>query len=181
MSVSALFRLVPVYDARIINDPKLARSFMVQRGAFEMISRDGEIPVVVDHADEREEANVIGRVRELYIAPDVTGGVARDWYFASAELTDAPGWLKRNSGVSWSHIPLRTQDVNGTTRLLRGVITEVSVLSPSVRPAESMARVVLVRSPAALPTSDRAVAGEVIYTPHGKPLRRYFETEIRVR
>ena len=41
MSVAALFRLTPVYDARIANDPKLARSVMVQRGALDTISRDG--------------------------------------------------------------------------------------------------------------------------------------------
>ncbi len=84
MSVAALFRLTPVYDARIANDPKLARSVMVQRGALDTISRDGVIPVVIDHANPREEANVIGRVVELYIAPDMNGGVVRDWYFASA-------------------------------------------------------------------------------------------------
>ena len=141
------------------------------------------IPVVIDHANPREEANVIGRVVELYIAPDMNGGVVRDWYFASAELDRPPAWLKRNSAVSWSHIPLRTQDVNGTTRLLRGVITEVSVLSPSVQPAESMARVVLVddaRSPAA--GRDRLAAdATIIHTPHGAPIRRYFETEMSVR
>ena len=184
MSVSALFRLTPVFDPRIIDDPKLARSLIVPRGPFETISRDGEIPVVIDHADEREEANVIGRVRELSVFPDVTGGIVRDWYFASVELSAPPSWIRRGCGVSWSHIPLATQDVNGTTRLLRGVITEVSVLSPSVEPAESMARVCLLgdaRSPAA-GTSDRLAAGEtIVHTPPGAPIRRYFETDITVR
>jgi hypothetical protein len=48
---------------------------------------------------------------------------------------------KRNGGVSWSHNALQTQDVNGTTRLLRGIIKEVSILSPGVEPAEPLARV----------------------------------------
>ena len=30
---------------------------------------------------------------ELRIFPDVTGGVVRDWYYASCELSDPPGWL----------------------------------------------------------------------------------------
>ena len=67
-------------------------------------------------------------MRDLFIGPDVNGGVVRDWYFASVDLTDPPGWLRRNSGVSWSHIALRTRAVGEMLRLLRGVITEVSIL-----------------------------------------------------
>jgi hypothetical protein len=73
------------------------------------------------------------------------------------------------------HKALQTQDVKGSLRLLRALITEVSVLSPSAAPAESLARVCLVgeaSSPAAR-SSDRLVAGdEVIRHPRGVRLRR---------
>ena len=159
MSVSALLRFTPVFTCAILDDPKLARSLMVQRGALERVKRDEPIPVLVDHLAERQ----VGTVREIFIAPDVVGGVVQDWYMASVELPDPPGWLKRNGGVSWSYNKLQTQDVNGSTRLLRGIIHEVSILSPSVEPAEPRARVAWVgESPAARTTSTRA-AGEVFY------------------
>jgi hypothetical protein len=133
---SALLRFAPAYDSRIVTDPKFARTLMVQRGALEQINRDQPIPVLVDHDMSRQ----VGTVREIFVAPDITyGGVVQDWYFASVEIAEPPGWLKFNGGVSWSHVPLRTQDVNGSTRLLRGIISEVSVLSPSVKPAEGFA------------------------------------------
>lgn len=121
---------------------------------------------------------MVGTVREIFEAPDSGGG---DWYWASVELTYPPGWLKRNGGVSWSHNALQTQDVNGTTRLLRGLITEVSILSPSVEPAEPRARVAWIgesqRASAAGPSSDRPVAGEVIYG-DGRTITRYFDNAV---
>jgi hypothetical protein len=121
VSVPALLRFTPVFDPRIIEDPSLARELMVQRGALrDRIKRDQPIPVVVDH----DESRPVGYVRELFVASDVAGGIVQDWYFASVELDAAPGWLKRNGGVSWSHVALRAQNVNGATRLLRGIIRE---------------------------------------------------------
>lgn len=171
VSVSALLRFAPVFDPRIIDDPRLARQTMVQRGALETIKRDQEIPVVVDHDMSRR----IGTVREIFVAPDVTGGVVREWHFASCELSDPPGWLKRNGGVSWAWIPLQEQDVNGTTRLLRGLIDEISVLTPSAKPAEPCARVAWVGEEPSAPRE------EVIYHPPGQLVRRYYETAITVR
>ena len=116
-------------------------------------------------------------MREIFVAPDYKGG---DWYWASVEIADPPGWLKRDGGVSWSYNALRTQDVNGVTRLLRGIIHEIS-LSPTVKPAEPRARVEwigeLKRSPAAGPSSDRAAAGEVIYG-DGRTIRRHFDNAV---
>ena len=60
-------------------------------------------PIVIDHDLDR----VVGHVRDLYIADDVDYGTrVRKWWFASCELTDAPGWLKRGGGVSWAWKPL---------------------------------------------------------------------------
>ena len=84
---------------------------------------------------------------------------------------------RRGGGVSWSWNPLHTREVGETTVVVRCLLKEISLLSPSTSPAEPLARVAFVKeSP-----PESAAAGEVIYTPHGKPLRRYFETAIRVR
>ncbi len=92
-----------------------------------------------------------------------TGG---DWYWASVEITDPPGWLKRNGGVSWSHNSLRELDVDGTTRLLRGITHEVSILSPTVKPAEPRARVEWIGEPV-------TTVGEVLrHQPGTKFVRR---------
>lgn len=162
MSFSALLRFAPVYDgSRILTEPRLVRKLMVERGALEKVKREEPIPVVIDHDPERQ----VGTVREIFIAPDVSyGGVVADWYHASVELTDAPGWLKRNGGVSWSYGALRTREtlppeVGESTVLARGFIHEVSILTPSTKPAEPLACVVWFGEE----RSSRAVAGEVIY------------------
>lgn len=138
--VKALLRFTPVFDPRMLDDPKLARHRMVQRGALEQANPNEPIPVVIDHDRGRR----IGTVREIFTAPDVAGGVVQDWYFAAVDLTDAAhGWVKRGGAVSWKHIPLREQAVGETTRLLRGIVREVSILAPGTEPAEPLARVVL--------------------------------------
>ena len=164
---AALLRFAPVYDPRMVDDSELGRDLMVQRGALKEPLKLGEkIPVVVDHDDSRQ----VGTVREIFIAPDVNGGVVQDWYFASVELTEpAPGWLKRNGGVSWSHYALRTQEIGETTRLLRGLIKEISILTPSTQPAEAFARVVWFGDPV---TKRSVPAGDVIVHPPGGVLVR---------
>ena len=135
-------------------------------------------PVVVDHNLDR----VVGHVRNLYVAEDVDYGTrVRKWWFASCEITDAPGWLKRGGGVSWSWNPLHTREVGETTVVTCCLLKEISLLTPSTKPAEPLASVRLVReSPAAVIASDPAV-GEVIYDKPGQVLRRYFNTPITVR
>ena len=173
----AVLRFAPVYDPRILEVPGLARDLMVQPGALETVGLDEATPVVIDHDMDRQ----VGTVREIYIAPSVDAGHVPEWFYASCDFEGPPGWLRAGGGVSWSHIPLRTQDVNGTTRLLRGVIKEISILTPSTRPAEGLAQVAWIGSPAASTTSDRAVAGEVIYGKPGERIVRYFKTPITVR
>lgn len=166
---SALLKFAPVYDPRIITDPKLARTLVVERGALEAVVRDEPIHVVVDH--ERQ----VGTVREIFTAPDVLyGRHVTDFYFASVELTDAPAWLKRGGGVSWSHRALHTREVGESTVLVRGLIDEVSLLSPSVQPAEPFATISWVGEEE---HASRAAAGEVIPR-DGTLVRRYFANAV---
>jgi hypothetical protein len=83
---------------------------------------------------DRDQRDQIGRVREIFVAPDVNAGVVREWHFASVELSAPPDWLKVGGAVSWSYSALRTQQVGETTRILRALINEISILSPSTRP-----------------------------------------------
>jgi hypothetical protein len=164
--VRALLRFAPVFDPGSVYER--GRDLEVQRGALEKIRPDEPTPVFVDH----DRGRPIGRVREIFIAPDVNAGVLRDWYFASTEIPDPPAWLKVGGAVSWSYSAMRTQQVGETKRVLRALLNEISVLSPSTAPAESLARVAWVGSPTAVPSSDRAAVGEVIYH-SGERLVRY--------
>ena len=164
---AALLRFAPVYDPRIITDPKLARALVVERGALERVRRNEPLPVVVDHEHQ------VGTVREIFTAPDVLyGRNVTDFYFASVELSDPPTWLRRSGGVSWSYRALHTREVGESTVLARGLIDEVSLLSPSVQPAEPFATVSWVgeEEPAS-----RTATGEVIHHPPGGSLvRRHY-------
>jgi hypothetical protein len=164
----ALLRFAPVFDPGSVYER--GRDLEVQRGALEKIRPDEPTPVFINH----DRGRPIGRVREIFIAADVNAGVVRDWYFASAEIPDPPAWLKVSGAVSWSYFALRTQQVGETTRILRALISEISILSPATRPAKTLARVAWIGSPAAAPSSDRAavgaaVGGEII---HGGGLLR---------
>jgi hypothetical protein len=171
VSRPALLRFAPVFDARIVDDPKLARSVMVEgAGALDRVSRHEPLPVLVDH--DRE----VGRVRDIFAAPHTDG---RRWLFASVELDECPTWLKRDGGVSWSYRVLFDQDVRGTQRLLRAIIDEVTLVSPGFVPVEPLARVAWVGEPEPSPaaTADRAAGGEVLYG-DGKLVRRYFPNAV---
>ncbi len=145
MNVSALLRFVPAYDTRhFVDDPSGAPELVVSTDTkrSRRSSSSMPTPIVVDHDLDR----VVGHVRNLYVAEDVDYGTrVRKWWFASCEISDAPGWLKRGGGVSWSWNPLHTREVGETTVVARCLLKEISLLTPSTRPAEPLAPVRLVR------------------------------------
>ena len=117
--------------------------------------------MVVDHDMGRR----VGVVLELVEYEDFDG----PYVFARTRIEAAPGWLSKRTRASLAYIPLREQTFGGLARLLRGLVTEVSVLSPSREPREPRAGVVLLRdaeSPRASPA-----CGEIIRAP-GTLLRR---------
>ncbi len=172
MTVSALVRLAPVFDTYAALDPERPPRDMYQAGSFKPLIGD-TVPLLVNHDDER----VIGRALEFYEAECWQGG---RWHWARCEITDPPGWLRRDrTGVSFGYHTLRVQDMGGWRRVLRMAVTEVSLLSPAVEPAEPRARVVYL-APSET-SSARTSPGDVIYHRGQAPIRRYFETEITVR
>jgi hypothetical protein len=133
VSLPVLLRVAPLVTARELLEPERGRRVMFQGSALTPYpGRD--VPVVIDHDD----ANVVGHVKEFATFPDSNGW---SWIFASCDVTEPPAWLRRNGGVSLSYRVLRDQDMGTWQRVLRALVDEVSLLSPSVQPAEPLARV----------------------------------------
>ena len=148
-----------------------------QRGALRLMPGSLETPVVIDHDTSRR----VGFVRQLFEHPEVHDV----WLSALVTITDPPAWLKRGTPASISYHDFQRQAIGDSERILRGLIPEVSILSPGRRPAEPGARVATFHrtesspSPARV-TSDRPGVGEVFYG-DGTLIRRYFNTPITVR
>jgi hypothetical protein len=132
----ALIKLGRLVTADLLRNPDSlpAGTTLYQRGALEL-QRD--TPVCVDHDEHRP----IGRVRELFEHPDTDGL----WLAALTTITAPPAWLRRGTPASISYINLRTQTLGESCRVLRGLVPEVSVLSPGVKPAQPGARVALLQ------------------------------------
>ena len=126
-----------------------------QRGALKLMPG---APVLVDHDDDRP----IGFARELCEFPDTDG----EWLAALTTITAPPGWLKRGTAASIGYASLYRQPLGDAERVLRGLATEVSVLSPGRRPAQPRAQVALFRRS----TDEAAPGGQVFYG--GEMIRR---------
>ena len=157
---TALLRFAPVFTPRVVDDSKLVRECMVERGAIVPLSYSEPTPVVVNHDEDRQ----IGTVREFAIYDDVISGkLCAPYYFAHVNIT-GPTAMRRGDGVSWGYHPLRTMELAGTRLIRSALIREVSVLTPAVKPAEVFARVVWVgeleEAKASAVAADRAAADE---------------------
>jgi hypothetical protein len=113
--------------------------------------------------------------------------------FARCDLDEVPEWLRGGSrngsaaSMSWVNLSHDQLMPGGWRHHNRGLITDVSILSPSLRPVEGRARVELLErasTTSAAPTT-RASAlpagSEVFYTPAGATLRRPSGQVIGVR
>jgi len=171
--MNIVVRLARVFTMEDALDLERVTSDHYQSGSFQPLLPGTPVPVVIDH----DESRAVGRVTEVYEYEDWGGG---RWFWVRASLTDPPGWLSKRTGASFGFIAHRTQDMGDWRRVLRMSVTEVSLLSPSVEPAEPRARVTWIGSPAAVSTSDRAVAGDTLLAP-GRIVRRNIGKVLRVR
>ena len=149
-----LLRLAPLVTARALRDPEHARPLMYDAGSLKPLTREA-VPVVVDHDEDR----VIGTVVEFYPAEDAAGG---RWLWARCDVTAPPAWLKRDGGCSLSYITFREQAMDGWSRILDARVKEVSLLSPSVRPAEARARVAWIGEEGSASTSGAKRTGSSV-------------------
>jgi hypothetical protein len=90
--------------------------------------------VLIDHDDSK----VVGRVRQLLRHPDTPWGL---WLAALCDIDVPPLWLKRGTACSFGFAPLNRQEYAGWQIVRRGLVNEISLLSPSVQPAEPLAQV----------------------------------------
>ena len=155
---AVLLRLAPVVTIAELQKPDSGRPYMLQSGCVERLFPDRVLPVVIDH----DKSRVVGRVLEFYENDCWTGG---RWLFARCEVTDPPAWLRKGTGCSWGYHSLQDQAMpGGWTRELSVAATEVSLLSPSRKPVDPLARVIWIeegKDSSAVGT-DRPAAGEVI-------------------
>jgi hypothetical protein len=152
VTYDACITIGPLFDGALENRPGRC---VYQRGGLKLLRE--VVPVLVDHDDSRP----VGLVRELWEFQDVDG----PWLVAHAEISDPPAWLKTGTKASVAFSNLHDQHVNEWRRILRGLVTEVSILSPGVLPAEPLAQVVLLRETA----SESERGGQLI---HGGALIR---------
>jgi hypothetical protein len=165
MSHEAIIKFAPVFTLDRFNDPKWRPDRrMYYPGALRFLPGTEAVPLIVDHDDDRE----IGTVQKLH-KWDWPGG---PWIFASATVTAPPPWLKRGTRVSFGSKVIDRRDVSireyQADVVALAFVEEVSVLSPSVQPAEPCAEVLSFRSIEKEPTSspaagpDRAVVSVTV-------------------
>ena len=149
MTHTAVIKIGPLVTADVLRNPGSVRADrkLYQRGGLELLSLKG-VPLLADHDTSRQ----VGTVHELINFPDTDG----EWIAARATITDKPEWLKRGTRASFGFASLQDQQVGDWSRVLRGLISEVSILSPGVRPVEPLAQVALLYRTEAKP---RATSG----------------------
>lgn len=134
MSYTSLFRFGPAATPNTI----LGDARRGGRVLYDQLSLcpGGEWPVLIDHND----AQPIGRVREIFRMEDTQPFEL--WHAALCDIDDPPpSWLKVGNPVSFAFSTLHRWEHNGWQIIRRGLVNEVSILSPGVAPAESLARV----------------------------------------
>jgi hypothetical protein len=92
-------------------------------------------PLRIDH----DKGRSIGVVTELSTFEDVDGR----WLCASATAHDAPSWLQLGTPASITYAAYSRSSLGAAERVTGGLVTEVSVLSPGVRPEEPRAKVLV--------------------------------------
>jgi len=164
--ISVFARVAPVYHSRLVLDPQLRREerTLFQRGSMRMIN--SSVPLLIDHDPQQQ----VGQVHEVTEFRDADGL----WHAATATVDDPPEWLKRGSACSIGFITLSQTQHHGCLRVLDAALKEVSLVSPTHRPLEPLARVLT------LGIAHREPAEETIGTA-GVTIRRNLGTLLAVR
>lgn len=153
MSVDITVQFARIIDADNLYD-RGDHPFQLWRGAARFLpGRDGA-DVFIDHDHDRP---AVGHVSSLLALPSGPG-FRETWQCATATVTDPPAWLKRGTPVSVGHKRAGTID----DRILTTYVTEISLLSPGVKPNVPGAKVLLVEpTKAEVPPKTSSVAGRV--------------------
>jgi hypothetical protein len=138
----AVIRLGPLFDGHAL---ELAKRNQIEPGRYyytlgglELLPH-GKSKVLINHDTDGAS---IGRVDELHRWSDGDG----EWLAARCLLDDdPPDWVRQGTAASIALIDTLTRPLGAGTRFGAGFVTEVSLISPTERPREPMARVVLLR------------------------------------
>ena len=136
---TALIRFAPLVTLKRINDPTWWQPDRTKyrSGSLELPTGTTEVPLLVDHEDERQ----VGVVHEL-LEMNCDDG---PWYCARATITDPPPWLRQHTTkASFSRRNLESTWAGPCESVEHAHVTEVSILSPTVKPAEPLAEVLTV-------------------------------------
>jgi hypothetical protein len=162
VSYTAGIAIAPVVTLERVNDLQWNRPdrWLYERAALRFVPSRDTVPLRVDH----DEDSAIGTVHQLSYLDWVDG----PWIYALATIDDPPKWLQRGTkasvGMKAPRVRAATFDAHENV-VSWAIVDEISVLSPGVEPREPRAQVLSLsrtESPAAVTTSGRAVAGEVI-------------------
>jgi hypothetical protein len=127
-----LARVSPVPQASMAERPEQPEALLYRK----LVKPPSKhIPVWIDH----DESRVVGRVRELSRSDEPMLGW---WHIALVELHDPPEWANASTPVSLSTKPLYMSASTAYGRELahEALVVELSLVSPSQRPAEPLAR-----------------------------------------
>ena len=164
MSFSGVVKIAPILTESVLRNHSSQRAgkTFYQRGALTL---KAGAPLVIDH----DMGRPVGVVNELVEFVETDG----PWLCARCTITDPPSWLRRGTKASFAFYELQQQAVGDWERVLRGLVSEVSILSAARRPKEPRAEVTLLYrskpSPAVRASASSAFAGEV-FTGGGQPL-----------
>jgi hypothetical protein len=187
MTYEACIRFAPYFTIeRLEAGPKNGRT-LYDKGGLRFLPGVETVPLLVDHDEDLE----VGFVDKLWHWDDIDG----PWCVARATVTKPPAWLTRGTKASFAFSKMWTasrEDRAVYERIVRryredappmdwkyvhkGLVSEVSILSPGTKPAEPLAQVLLVER-----TSAAEPAGKVIHTPSGVLVRRHSGHVIGVR
>lgn len=138
MSHSAIVKIAPVFDPGRDLDPDLVGRGRTLYSSGSLTLVGNAPPVLIDH----DRGRPIGVVRELFEHEDTD----RRWICAhcSIDTHKAPDWLRGGRTGTRASFAIATIDrttFRGVERVVRGLVSEVSVLPPGVKPAEPLASV----------------------------------------
>jgi hypothetical protein len=173
MTVAACIQFAPIFTAERMAEGARATD-LYQRGSLRFLPSQSSVPLLIDHDKDR----AVGVVHELVEWENTDG----PWFIARATVTHPPEWLKPfRTKASFGYANVERQEIGAWGRVLRALVTEVSLLSPAAKPAEPLAQVVLVQRSKDLPAVATSTRSASEIPSPGVRIRRYTGSVVGVR
>jgi hypothetical protein len=165
MTHTALLKVAPIHTLKRHNDPTWNREgrTLYSSNSLRFLPYLQTVPLLVDHDEDQE----IGYIHDIIRLSEADG----PWLLGRAVITAAPSWLKSGTPASLCskildhsrfHEPL-APSLRAHDLVYSAIVTEMSILSPGVKPAEPLAKVVLLQRSTATPEPHPSPGDVVIY------------------